>query len=129
MFRRSFWEKHPFTDGPKPGGTSEYDAMLRAAKANVKIASASSIVDGEPRLACRIHAGNSSSTYKSIFDPKVRQDAFTRTPEYDEMLSSKFSVLGSGRRVDQVASLPAPEGFETSAQRGDLQDTGKDTNS
>jgi hypothetical protein len=55
---RKAWERSPFTDGPKPEGTSEYHHWFK--QGGVTVASKSSFggSEGEPRMVARIHGKN-----------------------------------------------------------------------
>lgn len=58
-YRRSAWERVPFPDLPKPGGTASEDRHFTS---RVKCVGVSGIGgDGEPRLICSVHGSNTAN--------------------------------------------------------------------
>jgi hypothetical protein len=83
-YTRSFWEKYPFADGPKPGVSSEYYEFIRAGKT----VAVSSIKDGEPRLICSIHSSNHNlAHYEHLLAAAKdgRTNSWTRAPQFDNL--------------------------------------------
>jgi Glycosyl transferase family 2 len=89
---RTYWEKHPFADAPKGESTSEYfrfvhDAKCEAVSSTITRVDRGSHVDVTPRMVCRIHAGNTSSSYQGI----ERSQNWKRVPEWDEYARRVFA--------------------------------------
>ena len=90
-YARSFWENHPFADGPKPGVSSEYYSFLRAGKT----VAVSSIKDGEPRLICSIHSSNHNlANYNQMFTAakEGRTNSWVRSPQFDDICRERMAL-------------------------------------
>lgn len=95
---REIWKRRPFQDAPKrPQATGEDSLFVDS----VKCVGVSSIEDpAAPRLLCRIHSqdGGNSQDYSNIWNPRVRQSAFVRAPNFDELCRSYFECTFKSNR-------------------------------
>lgn len=89
-YKRSYWEKNPFPDQPRPGNvTSEYKQFVLQAKTASYPHLRARIQDGkyEPMMVARIHAGNSQKHSYDLDGMAARGvEEWKRVAAWDEKL-------------------------------------------
>ena len=78
-YRREFWQRKPFRDLPKPNGGTAEDNVFIAGENCIGV---SGIVEGVPRLVCRIH-GSNTSNYDSVLNPSAKSHNWRRVADMD----------------------------------------------